>query len=102
MSLFLIVEKIGYEKFYYKSQDREYIRIDRLKTETAAASRDTFYVEYMGELYKWKLSDSEWTGTGLVDDSFRDYEKFGEGFKLAVLGGDRLRGEAGGCVVSIA
>ena len=30
--------KIGYEKFYYKSEDREYIRTFRLKTETAAAS----------------------------------------------------------------
>ena len=78
--------KIGYEKFYYKSEDREYIRTFRLKTETAAASRDTFYVEYGGELYKWKLGDSEWTGTGLVDDGFRYDEKFGEGFKLAVLG----------------
>ena len=78
--------KIGYEKFYYQSEDREYIRTFRLQTETAAASRDTFYVEYGGELYKWKLGDSEWTGTGLVDDGFRYDEKFGEGFKLAVLG----------------
>ena len=84
--------KIGNKKFYYKSEDREYIRIFRLKTETAAASRDTFYVEYAGELYKWKLGDPEWTSTGLVDDGFRYDEKFGEGFefgkgfKLAVLG----------------
>ena len=85
--------KIGYEKFYYNSEDRgEYIRIFRLRTETAAASHDTFYVEYGGELYKWKLGDPEWTGTGLVDDSFRydgkseDAFKFGEGVKLAVLG----------------
>ena len=78
--------KIGYEKFYYKSEDREYIRIDRLKTETAAASRDTYYVEYAGELYKWKLGDSEWTGTGFVDDGYQYDEEFGEGFKLAVLG----------------
>ena len=83
--------RIGNEKFYYKSEGREYIRIFRLKTETAAASRDTFYVEYAGELYKWKLGDPEWTSTGLVDDDFRYDEKFGEGFefgkgfKLAVL-----------------
>ena len=85
--------KIGYEKFYYKSKNRgEYIRTFRLRTETAAVSRDVFYIEYGGELYKWKLGDSEWTGTGLVDDGFR-YDgkfgkgfKFGEGFKLAVLG----------------
>ena len=85
--------KIGYEKFCYNSEDRgEYIRIFRLRTETAAASRDTFYIEYGGELYKWKLGDSEWTGTGLVDNGFGydgkfgDGFKFGEGFKLAVLG----------------
>ena len=84
--------KIGNEKFYYKSEDREYIRTFRLKTETAAASRDTFYVEYGGELYKWKMGDPEWTSTGLVDDGFRFDERFGEGFafgegfKLAVLG----------------
>ena len=41
--------KIGYEKFYYKSKDLgEYIRTGRLRTETAAVSRDVFYVEYMG------------------------------------------------------
>ena len=81
--------KIGYEKFYYQSEDRgEYIRVFRLRTETAAASRDTFYVEYGGELYKWKLGDSEWTGTGLVDDDHGYHEKvgFGDGFKLVVLG----------------
>ena len=81
--------KIGYEKFYYKSKDRGgYIRIFRLRTETAAASRDVFYVQYGGELYKWKLGDPEWTGTGLVDDSYRHGENktFREGFKLAVLG----------------
>ncbi len=80
--------KIGYEKFYYKSEDREYIRTFRLRTETAAVSRNVFYVEYAGELYKWKLGDSEWTGTGLVDDGYRYDGKFGlgEGFKLAVLG----------------
>ena len=83
-------EKVGYEKFHYKSKDRgEYIRIFRLRTKTAAASRDVFYVEYGGELYKWKLGDPEWTSTGLVDDGYRydgsrdDYRK---GFKLAVLG----------------
>ena len=77
--------KLGSEKFY-KSKDQEDARIDRLRIETAAASRDVFYVEYRGELYKWKLGDSEWTSTGFVDDSHRYDEKFGEGFKLAVLG----------------
>ena len=37
--------KIGYEKFYYKSKDQEYIRTFRLRTETAAVSHNVFYVE---------------------------------------------------------
>ena len=78
--------KLGYEKFYYKTKDQEYIRMFRLRTETAAASSDVFYVEYGGELFKWKLGDSEWTGTGFVDDGHRYDKKFGEGIKLAVLG----------------
>ena len=74
-------EKLSYEKFY-KSKNPQPLRIiSRLQTETAAASRDTFYVEYIGELYKWKLGDPEWTSIGLVDDSTLYYE----GFKLAVL-----------------
>ena len=32
------------------------------------------------------MGDSEWTGTGLVDDGHRYDEKLGEGIKLAVLG----------------
>ena len=71
---------------YYKSKDREDLWEGRLKTETAAASRDVFYVECLGELFKWKLSDSEWTSTGLVDDSHLPYDNFRRGFKLAVLG----------------
>ena len=45
-------------------------------------------LEYGGELYKWKLGDPEWTGTGLVDDGYRYDGTFGlgEGFKIAVLG----------------
>ena len=69
--------KLGYEKFYYKTKDQEYIRMFRLRTETAAASSDVFYVEYGGELFKWKLGDSEWTGTGFVDDGHR-YDKNSE------------------------
>ena len=82
-------KKLGYEKYFYRSKDQEYIRIDRLRTETAAASHDVFYVEYMGELYKWKLGDPKWTSTGLVDDNYQhgeNVEKYRGGFKLAVLG----------------
>ena len=74
-------KKLAYEKFN-KSQEREALRVSRLRTETAAASRDTFYVEYIGELFKWKLGDPRWASTGLVDY----FEESFEGFKLAVLG----------------
>ena len=75
-------EKLSYEKFY-RSKDPSPLRIiSRLITETAAASRNTFYVEYIEELFKWKLGDPEWISTGLVDDS----SLYREGFKLAVLG----------------
>jgi len=77
-------KKLAFEK--YESKERDHRLVSRMKTETAAASRDVFYVEYIGELFKWKLGDSEWTSTGFVDDSHRYDEKFGEGFKLAVLG----------------
>ena len=43
-------------------------------------------MEYAGELYKWKIGDPEWISTGLVDDGYQYDEKFGEGFKLGVLG----------------
>ena len=80
-------KKLDYEK-YHKSKNREDLHVGRLKTETAAASRDTFYVEYRGELFKWKLGDSEWTSTGLVDGSHLPlpFSNFRKGFKLAVLG----------------
>ena len=79
-------KKLAYAK-YHKSKDQEDLRVGRLNTETAAASRDTFYVECLGELFKWKLGDSEWTSTGLVDGSHLRYGNFRKGFKLAVLGG---------------
>ena len=53
-------KKLDSEK-YHKSKDREDLHVGRLQTETAAASRDTFYVEYRGGLFKWKLGDAEWT-----------------------------------------
>ena len=60
-------KKLAYEK--YKSKERDYRLISRLRTETAAASRHVFYIEYIGELFKWKLGDPEWTSTGLIEDS---------------------------------
>ena len=60
--------------------------ISRLQTETAAASRDVFYVEYQRGLFKWRLGDPEWINTGLVDTSQVFYSDFRGGFKLAVSG----------------
>ena len=77
-------KKLAYEK--YKSKEREILHISRLRTETAAASRDTFYIEYLGELFKWKLGDPEWTSTGLVEDHPLYYGASFEVFKLAVSG----------------
>ena len=80
-------KKLDSEK-YHKSKEKEDLHIARLKTETAAASRDTFYVEYRGELFKWKLGNSAWTSTGLVDGSHLSlpFNNFRKGFKLAILG----------------
>ena len=76
-------EKLAFEK--YKSKEREILHVSRLRPETAAASRDTFYMEYLGELFKWKLGDPEWTSTGLVEDHPLYYGASFAVFKLAVL-----------------
>ena len=76
--------KLSEEK--YKSKERDYRHVSRLRTETAAASRNVFYIEYIGELFKWKLGDPEWTSTGLVEDNPLYYNKSFEMFKLAVSG----------------
>ena len=88
-------KKLAYEK-YHKSKDQEDLSWGRLKTETAAASRDTFYVEFLGELFKWKLGDSGWTRTGLVDGEHLRYDDFRKGFKLAVLEGTVYVGKRDG------
>ena len=75
-------KKLSDEK--YQSKERESRHVSRLRTETAVASRDTFYVEYLGELFKWKLGDPEWTSTGLVED--HPIYRSSEVFKVAVLG----------------
>ena len=76
--------KLADEK--YKSKERDYLHVSRLRTETAAASRNVFYIEYIGELFKWKLGDPEWTSTGLIEDNPLYYNKSSEMFKLAVSG----------------
>ena len=77
-------KKLAFEK--YKSKERDYLHVSRLRTETAAASRNVFYIEYIGELFKWKLGDPEWTSTGLIEDNPLYYNKSFEMFKLAVSG----------------
>ena len=77
-------KKLAFEK--YKSKEREILHVSRLRPETAAASRDTFYIEYLGELFKWKLGDPEWTSTGLVEDHPLYYGASFAVFKLAVSG----------------
>ena len=77
-------EKLAFEK--YESKERDYLHVSRLRTETAAASRNVFYIEYIGELFKWKLGDPEWTSTGLAEDNPLYYNKSFEMFKLAVSG----------------
>ncbi len=49
-----------------------------------AVSDETFYIEFLGRLFKWKPGDPEWTNTGLVDIGKRSDTGLNKGFKLAV------------------
>ena len=52
-----------------------------------AVSGETFYVEYLRRLFKWKLGDPEWTDTGLIDLTQKSpWGQRGYGFKLAASG----------------
>ena len=77
--------KLADEKFY-KSKERDYLLVSRMRPETAAASRNVFYIEYIGELFKWKLGDPEWTSTGLIEDNPLYSNTSFAVFKLAVSG----------------
>ena len=77
--------KLADEKFY-KSKERDYLLVSRMRPETAAASRNVFYIEYIGELFKWKLGDPEWTSTGLIEDNPLYSNTSFAVFTLAVLG----------------
>ncbi len=50
-----------------------------------AVSGQTFYAQWKRHLFKWKPGDSEWTDTGLIDNSESLYG-FDRGFQLAVSG----------------
>ena len=52
-----------------------------------AVSGETFYVEYLRRLFKWKPGDPEWTDTGLIDLNKKPAWGQGDyGFKLAASG----------------
>ncbi len=56
------------------------------RVEAFAISGDVFYAEYNRRLFKWRLGDSAWKDTGLVDfGKPSDGDSLG-GFKLAVSG----------------
>ena len=49
-----------------------------------AVSDETFYIEFLGRLFRWKPGAPEWTNTGLVDIGKRSDTGLNKGFKLAV------------------
>ena len=53
------------------------------ETATVAISRNVFYVEYKRKLFKWRLGDSEWINTGLIDTSESIDQGSHAGFKIA-------------------
>ena len=53
------------------------------ETATVAISRNVFYVEYKRRLFKWRLGDSEWINTGLIDTGEVIDEDSHSGFKIA-------------------
>ena len=58
----------------------------RVKTKTLTVTRDVFYLEYNRSLFKWRLGDTKWTNTGLIDTSEAVDEDLHMGFKIAVSG----------------
>ena len=49
-----------------------------------AVSGETFYIEYLRRLFKWKPGDTEWTNTGLIDTGEQPDSNLDNEFKLAV------------------
>ena len=59
----------------------------RVKVKAFAISRGVCYAEYNRRLFKWRLGDSAWTDTGLIDlGKLSDDKLFDKGFELAVSG----------------
>ena len=55
-----------------------------VEVKTVSVSGDVFYVEYKRGLFKWRLGDTEWINTGLIDTSHMFDLDFINRFKLAV------------------
>ena len=55
-----------------------------MEVKAFAISNDVFYAEYNRRLFKWRLGDSAWKDTGLVDLGKPSDADFLDGFKLAV------------------
>ena len=53
------------------------------ETATVAISRNVFYVEYKRKLFKWRLGDSEWINTGLIDTSEAIDQGSHAGFRIS-------------------
>ena len=56
------------------------------KAKTLAVSSNVFYVEYKRRLFRWRVGDTEWTNTGLIDTGERFDEDPHKGFRVAVSG----------------
>ena len=53
---------------------------------TVAVSSDVFYVEYKGNLFKWRLGDPAWINTGLIDTGHMSDDDSRKGLQIAVSG----------------
>lgn len=58
----------------------------QMRVKRVAMSRDVFYAEYKRRLFKWRLGDSAWTDTGLIDLAAPSDDDFDQGFQLSVSG----------------
>ena len=60
--------------------------VTHVKAKTLAVNRNVFYVEYKRRLFKWRVGDTEWSNTGLIDTGERFDGNLREGFRVAASG----------------
>ena len=60
--------------------------VTHVKAKTLAVNRNVFYVEYKRRLFKWRVGDTEWINTGLIDTGERFDGNLREGFTVAASG----------------